>query len=227
MIIFLKIIFVIVSTYAFKCWLAIPLMLQVIIDKVISQNSIDTLGYLCFFTLAIIIIGSVSEYGSFIIFKSLTNRRKNNSKKSSINIKQGTELVKILFLFWIIFLYSPILASVSIIIVLIESTLLVYRLTKKRINNYPQNSNDIKNESYNTFPFYYYIMFAIYLILFVISFSLGSFLVLDGKLTLGQLIAFHLINLQLVLLSLNFTINLTRSNSSRSNSSNVKYFRSY
>ena len=64
--------------------LANPLMIQVIIDKVISQNSVDTLGYLVFFLIVINIFEALLTTLRTYLFVDTTNR---------IDLTLGSEII--------------------------------------------------------------------------------------------------------------------------------------
>ena len=64
--------------------LANPLMIQVIIDKVISQNSVDTLGYLVFFLIVINIFEALLTSLRTYLFVDTTNR---------IDLTLGSEII--------------------------------------------------------------------------------------------------------------------------------------
>jgi ATP-binding cassette subfamily B protein len=64
--------------------LANPLMIQVIIDKVISQNSVDTLGYLIFFLIVINIFEALLTTLRTYLFVDTTNR---------IDLALGSEII--------------------------------------------------------------------------------------------------------------------------------------
>jgi HlyB family type I secretion system ABC transporter len=64
--------------------LANPLMIQVIIDKVISQNSVDTLGYLVFFLIVINVFEALLTTLRTYLFVDTTNR---------IDLTLGSEII--------------------------------------------------------------------------------------------------------------------------------------
>ncbi len=64
--------------------LANPLMIQVIIDKVISQNSVDTLGYLIFFLIVINIFEALLTTLRTYLFVDTTNR---------VDLALGSEII--------------------------------------------------------------------------------------------------------------------------------------
>ncbi len=64
--------------------LANPLMIQVIIDKVISQNSVDTLGYLVFFLIVINIFEALLTTLRTYLFVDTTNR---------VDLALGSEII--------------------------------------------------------------------------------------------------------------------------------------
>ena len=62
---------------------------------------------------------------------------------------------------------------------------------------------------YNTLLLFYYLIF---IIAFAIPFGMGSFLIINGQLTLGQLIGSNVIAVQVTLLCLNSTISFISQN---------------
>ena len=154
--------------------------MQVIIDKVILQNSMSSLALLLIPLIISLIIASIGEYISNLILKSLTTQNRKNSKKRLINVRQVSNLVRIVLLLsfvggW----FAPELAVESIIISLIISIIVYLLLAKKKTNS--STTNDDKNNAISNILLLFY--YLIFIIAFVIPFGIGSFLIINGKLT--------------------------------------------
>ena len=185
------------------CWLALPLMCQIIIDKVISQNSIDTLGYLATSLILTFLIASGCE----IILESLITSNLNSSKKKLENRQIFTKLPRVIVLLVISAVYSPNITILLFLYLTITIFVFYQQLCKTKTKSF--TINDIRQTSLSySLPLHYYHCAVIFPSTILVC--LGAYLVLDGKLTLGQLIALNIIALQIMSLCLSLIINLAK-----------------
>ena len=127
--------FIPVSIITFLLWLIVPLIISLIIDKVILQNSTSSLALLFMPLIISLIVASIGEYISNLILNSLTSQDRKNSKRKLINVRQVSNLVRILLLLSFVGVWcAPELAVESIVVSLII-TFIVYLLLSKKKNN--------------------------------------------------------------------------------------------
>ena len=184
--------------------LSLALIIQTIIDKVIVQNSPDNLRFLIFFLIIITLVSFVAE----IITKFRLNLIANNAnKRKKIDIEQCNKIVKIGLIIFP-FLYPFPLMSVSIIAMSIFAIWFIYvGITWYESILKDKNADLVdSNILYQSYLSIYY-RFPIYFMTIMI-FGLGTYLVLNRKLTLGQLISLYIISLELLILSITLVINL-------------------
>jgi ABC-type bacteriocin/lantibiotic exporter with double-glycine peptidase domain len=169
-------------------WLSIPLILQVIIDKVIVQNSPESLNTLGGFLLLLTLIASVFEIG----IASLTAVLLQGRLASNKFLQLASELPKVLVFFVIMMYYSPQIAVTSIIMTTI-ACVFYYFLKKSRIR---------AEQISEPLPLSFRLPLTI-IVLFVLWHA--TFMVLDGEITLGQWLAIGIFNLQFVASALSLT----------------------
>jgi ABC-type bacteriocin/lantibiotic exporter with double-glycine peptidase domain len=100
------------SAFGTLFWLSIPLVIQVIIDKVIVQNSPDTLQVLGVFLIVMTLIASAWEVG----LAALTAAIIRNGLARDIFLKLAVTLPKILAMLVFMAIYSPQLALASTVL---------------------------------------------------------------------------------------------------------------
>ncbi|HAC64491.1 MAG TPA: hypothetical protein DCF68_13370 [Cyanothece sp. UBA12306] len=162
-------------------WLLIPLLIQVIIDKVIVQNSPDTLSVLGLFLLISSLITSGVEIG----LATLTTILIRSALVSEFFLRIANTLPKVLAIVVVMFVYYPLMAGASIILTALAGGT-YYLLNRKDSSSQP-------------LPLSFRLPLTL-IFIFVVWY--GSSLVLEGDLSLGQLIALSIFNIQFVSLVL-------------------------
>ncbi len=161
-------------------WLSIPLILQVIIDKVIVQNSPDSLNTLGGLLLSLTLIASAFEIGVAALTTVLIRGR---LVSREIFLKLASALPKVLLFLVIMIHYNYQMAATSIILTTVACVFYDF-LTKRRIS-----SQKISEPLPLTFR-----LPLTLIVLFVLWY--GTFMVLDGVISLGQWLAIAIFNLQ-------------------------------
>lgn len=162
-------------------WLSIPLMIQVIIDKVIVQNSPDTLQVLGIALIVMTLIASALEVGS----AALTAFFIRNGLAKDIFLKLAATLPKILAMLAVMAIYSPQLALASTVLTALACGT-YYLLKRGRLA--AESSSELLPLSFRL-PLTLIVVFVLWY---------GTSFVVNGQLTLGQLIALSIFNIQFV-----------------------------
>ena len=179
----------VVSLFGTFFWLFIPLILQVIVDKAIVQNSPDSLNVLGLFLLLATLIASASEVGLAALIAVFV---RGGLVCREIFLQVGAALPKVL-VFWVVMpIYSPQIAVVSTVLAAIACGA-YYFFKKGRIGT---------GRVSEPLP----LSFRLPLTLIVV-FVLwdGASLVLAVQLTLGQWLAIGIFTLQFVASALSLT----------------------
>lgn len=161
-------------------WVSIPLILLAMIDRVIAQNSPDSLYFFGVTLLILTIFASASEIGlasltAYFIRSRLVSR----------NIFLQLSATKALVFLVIMAFYSLLLAGASTVLTAIACG--AYYLTKKsRVGSEPSSHH---------LPLSFRLPLTL-IVLFILWY--GLYLVLDGSLTFGQWRAMGIFNLQFV-----------------------------
>lgn len=169
-----------VSLWGTLFWLSIPFTFQVIIDKVIVQNSPDTLKILGIFLLCSTLFASAFEIGVAALTTVFIRGR---LVSREIFLKLASALPKVLLFLVIMILYNYQMAATSIILTII-ACVFYYFVTKRRI---------VSQKISELLPLTFRLPLTL-IVLFVLWY--GTFMVLDGEITLGQWIAIAIFNLQ-------------------------------
>jgi len=181
------------SAFGTLFWLSIPLVIQVIIDKVIVQNSPDALNVLGLFLIVMTLIASASEIG----LAALTAAIIRNCLARDIFLKLAVTLPKILAMLVVMAIYSPQLAFASTGLTALACGT-YYLLKRGRL---------VAESSSEPLPLSFRLPLTL-IVLFL--FWYGASLVLALQLSLGQLIAFSIFNIQFVAFLLSLTAAATR-----------------
>jgi ABC-type bacteriocin/lantibiotic exporter with double-glycine peptidase domain len=165
----------------------------VIIDKVIVQNSPDALNVLGLFLIVMTLIASASEIG----LAALTAAIIRNCLARDIFLKLAVTLPKILAMLVVMAIYSPQLAFASTGLTALACGT-YYLLKRGRL---------VAESSSEPLPLSFRLPLTL-IVLFL--FWYGASLVLALQLSLGQLIAFSIFNIQFVAFLLSLTAAATR-----------------
>jgi len=181
------------SAFGTLFWLSIPLVIQVIIDKVIVQNSPEILNLLGVFLIVTTLIASASEIG----LAALTAAIVGNGLARNLFLKVAVTLPKVLAMLLLMAIYSPQLAFASTGLTALACR--TYYLLK-RIRLVAECSSEPLPLSFRL-PLTLIVLFL---------FWYGASLVLAVQLSLGQLIAFIILSIQFVAFLLSVTAAATK-----------------
>lgn len=173
------------SAFTTLFWLAIPLIVQVIIDKVIAQTSADSLSVLGVFLIMTTLFASASEVGLSILSRYCSRA----GFAEGILLSLAFAVPRILISLVLMSVYNVQLLFASIVLTSIAGGT-YYLLKKPRL---------LVESSSDPLPLSFRLPLTL-ITLFI--FWYGSFLVIKNLLSLGQLVAFSIITIQVVALVL-------------------------
>jgi ABC-type bacteriocin/lantibiotic exporter with double-glycine peptidase domain len=179
----------VISFFGTLFWLSIPLILQVIIDKVIVQNSPDSLNDLGIALLMLTLIASAFEIGLAAFTAALI---RSHLVSREIFLQLAATLPKVSIFLVVMVYYSPQLAVASTVLTAIACG--AYFFLKRSRIGAELNSNPL--------PLSFRLPLTL-IVLFILWY--GTSLILDGQLTLGQWTAIGIFNLQFVASLLSLT----------------------
>ncbi len=180
---------VLISFLGAMIWLSIPLLLQVVIDKVLLQNSPDTLGIVYTALLVTTLMASGLEIGLNGIIATLV--RSHMTLKESY-LQLAAVLPKVLLTISLLTSYSPQSAIVAAVLTGIAcgSCLLL-------------NRTNISSKS-RFYPLPLSFRLPLTLVVLAVLWH-GASLVLSGQLSLGQWVCIGILSLQFAACLLSFT----------------------
>ena len=173
-------------------WLSIPLLLQVIVDKVLLQNSPDTLNILCIALLvSSLMANGLDIWLNGIIATLVRNHRA--SRESFLHL--ATVLPRALLILLVMTIYNPQIAVVAAVLTAIACGS-YFLLNRLNIRSKPII------DPLDLLPLSFRI--PVILVVLLVLWQ-GASLVLSGQLTIGQWISIAILNLQLATCLLSFT----------------------
>jgi hypothetical protein len=173
-------------------WLAIPMLLQVIVDKAIGQNSPDTLTILGLALLVCTLFASGSEVG-IGVFTQLLARGELISRKKLLQF--AAVLARVLAIGVLLTIYSPQVAFATIVLTAIACGASVF----------VAKSGSSKTSFPQPLPLSFRLPLTL-VVLFVLWY--GAFQVLADQLLLGQWLAVGVLSLQFAATLLSFSMSL-------------------
>lgn len=181
-----------VSLFSTFFWLAIPMILQVIVDKVIGQHSQDALAVLGLALLVCSLFASGSEVGIGVFTQLLTRGELINRKKI---VQFAAVLPRVLVIGAVLIIYSPQLAIAAIFVTAVAcgASVLVTKFGSSK-TSFPQ-----------PLPLSFRLPLTL-IVLFVLWY--GAFQVLAGQLLLGQWLAVGILSLQFAATLLSFSMTI-------------------
>jgi len=179
-----------VSLFGAFFWLSIPLLLQVIVDKAIAQNSPETLRILGLSLLVVTLIASASEIGLSIFTQLLVHGKLINRDKL---LHLAAVLPKALAIGVLLTIYSPQIAIAAIILTAIACG----------ANIFFKKFGFTSSPSLNPLPLSFRLPLTL-VVLFVLWY--GGFQVIAGQLLLGQWLAVGVLSLQFAASLLSLTV---------------------
>lgn len=171
-------------------WLAIPILLQVIVDKAIGQNSADTLKALGFALLVVTLMASASEFGIGIMTSCLNRGNMINRNKI---LQFAAVLPKAFVIGVLLTIYSPKIAIATIILTLMACGASVF----------VAKIGSAQKSFTQPLPLAFRLPLTL-VVLFV--FWYGAFQVIANQLLLGQWLAAGVLGLEFAATLLSFTI---------------------
>ena len=178
-----------VSFFGAMFWLSIPLLLQVIVDKVLLQHSPDTLSIVCMALLVTTLIASGLEIGLNGIIATLV--RSHMASKESV-LKLAAVLPRALLIISVMTNYSP---QIAVTAAVLTATACGSCFILNRIN--------VSSKS-RIYPLPLSFRLPLTLIVLVVLWQ-GASLVLSDQLSLGQWISIGILSLQFAACLLSFT----------------------
>ncbi|MBD2624810.1 hypothetical protein H6G48_25430 [Microcystis flos-aquae FACHB-1344] len=181
------------SAFGTLFWLSIPLVIQVIIDNVIIQNSPEALNFWGVFLIVTTLFASASEIG----LAALTAAIIGNGLARNLFLKVAVTLPKVLAMLSLMAIYSPQLAFASTGLTALACGT-YYLLKRNRL---------VAESGSEPLPLSFRLPLTL-IVLFL--FWYGASPVLAAQLSLGQLIAFIIFSIQFVAFLLSLTAAATR-----------------
>lgn len=180
---------VVLSSLTGALWLSLPLIIQIVIDKVMLQGSRDIL--LLFAIRSGIVLVAASGLETALAYLCM---RLAQYGTSPIALNLAVELPRVLLILVIMFAYSWRLGTTACILAGLGGISLL--LSQSSVNRGASMANlVIQDFSAEIFP----VLFHFFLILSIICvFFYGALILLQNRLTVGQLATFSIINIQLV-----------------------------